>query len=120
MNYRFLGMLKGLVRNTARPEGSLVEGTISNESIQFCSSYLHNGEIFHNERNNDEGELNSMLSVFAQKARPFGGYKMVLWSEVEMESAYWYILDNCEEVEPYRMYVLYFILHDLFLFTSIY
>lgn len=66
--------------------------------------YLRNGEIIssHHERNNDGGEINAKLSVFVNNARPCGGYKMVQWSELEMESAYWYILDNCDEVEPFK------------------
>ncbi|CAL9001938.1 unnamed protein product [Prunus brigantina] len=99
-----LFFLKGYVRNRARPEGSIVEGYISNESLTFCSMYLRNGEIIssHHERNNDGGEINAKLSVFVNNARPCGGYKMVQWSELEMESAYWYILDNCDEVEPFK------------------
>ncbi|XP_021829050.1 uncharacterized protein LOC110769375 [Prunus avium] len=101
---RMLGKLKGYVRNRARPEGSIVEGYIANESLTFCSMYLRNGEIFssHHERNNDGGETNAKLSVFMHNARPCGGYKMVQWSELEMESAYWYILNNCDEVEPFK------------------
>lgn len=55
------------------------------------------------ERNYDGGEKKATLSVFAQSVRPLGGYKMVSWSDEEMEPAYWYILNNCDEVEPFKM-----------------
>ncbi|VVA32237.1 PREDICTED: transposon [Prunus dulcis] len=45
---RMLGKLRGYVRNRARPEGSIVEGYISNESLTFCSMpvwWLQNGSM---------------------------------------------------------------------------
>ncbi|KAI5335470.1 hypothetical protein L3X38_025603 [Prunus dulcis] len=38
---RMLGKLRGYVRNRAWPEGSIVKGYISNESLTFCSMYLY-------------------------------------------------------------------------------
>ncbi|KAL8248991.1 hypothetical protein R6Q59_005859 [Mikania micrantha] len=37
---RYMGFLKGYVRNRNRPEGSIVEGYASEEVIEFCTSYL--------------------------------------------------------------------------------
>ncbi|CAN1791692.1 hypothetical protein LINPERHAP1_LOCUS19427, partial [Linum perenne] len=37
---RFLGTLKGFVRNKAHPEGSIAESYIVNECLTFCSMYL--------------------------------------------------------------------------------
>lgn len=104
---RMLGKLKGYVRNRARPEGSIVEGYIANEALTFCSMYFRNVETVFSrpERNDDGGEANVKLSVFSQNARPFNGYKFLQLSEGEMEPIYWYILDNCEEIEPFRKYV---------------
>ncbi|XP_020422932.1 uncharacterized protein LOC109950000 [Prunus persica] len=101
---RMLGKLKGDVRNRARPEGSIVEGYIANEALTFCSMYFRNVETVFSrpERNDDGGEANAKLSVFSQNARPFNGYKFLQLSEGEMEPIYWYILDNCEEIEPFR------------------
>ncbi|XP_007226196.2 uncharacterized protein LOC18791599 [Prunus persica] len=101
---RMLGKLKGYVRNRARPEGSIVEGYIANEALTFCSMYFRNVETVFSrpERNDDGGEANVKLSVFSQNARPFNGYKFLQLSEGEMEPIYWYILDNCEEIEPFR------------------
>ncbi|KAD6796350.1 hypothetical protein E3N88_07246 [Mikania micrantha] len=40
---RYMGFLKGYVRNRNRPEGSIVEGYASEEVIEFCTSYLEAG-----------------------------------------------------------------------------
>lgn len=71
----------------------------------FCSLYLHDIETVHSrpERNYDAEEPDAQLSVFAQNVRACGGRKMRKWSEAELEPAKWYILDNCVEVEPYKM-----------------
>jgi len=37
---RQMGTLKGYVRNTARPEGSIAEAYIANEALTFCSRYM--------------------------------------------------------------------------------
>ncbi|XP_061990536.1 uncharacterized protein LOC133708965 [Rosa rugosa] len=101
---RKLGDLQDYVRNRARPEGSIAEGYIAEESLTFCSMYLNDIETVFTrpERNYDGGETTAMLSVFAQNVQPLGGYKMVDWSDEEKEPAYWYILDNCDEVEPFK------------------
>ncbi|GAB2269376.1 hypothetical protein Dimus_038771 [Dionaea muscipula] len=40
---RDLGVLKSHVCNRSRPEGSIAEGFLSQECLNFCSSYLHSG-----------------------------------------------------------------------------
>lgn len=40
---RYLGKLKGYVRNKSRPEGSIVEGYLVEECLTFCSRYFHSG-----------------------------------------------------------------------------
>ena len=100
-----MGDLKGYVCNKACPEGSIAEGYITDESLTFCSMYLHDVENLFSrpERNYDADVTSVQLSVFAQRVRPCGGYKLVKWSETDLEPAKWYILDNCVEVQPYKM-----------------
>lgn len=53
---RYLGKLKGYVRNKSRPEGSIAEGYLVEECLTLCSRYLNSGvETRHNRirRNND-------------------------------------------------------------------
>lgn len=65
---RKLGNLQDYVRNRARPEGSIAEGYIAEESLTFCSMYLNDIETIFTrpERNYDGGEKKATLSVFAQ------------------------------------------------------
>jgi hypothetical protein len=39
---RLNGVLKGYVRNRARPDGSIAKGFLSYECISFCQNYLQN------------------------------------------------------------------------------
>ena len=41
---RYLGFMKHLMHNRARPEGSIAENYISNESLNFISRYLRGVE----------------------------------------------------------------------------
>lgn len=97
--------LKGYVRNKACPEGSIAEGYIDNECLTFCSMYLKDIETRFNrtERNCDvgDGETKSVLSVFKQKARGFGGTKYEEVNMIEWAKVRWYVLNNCAEVLPY-------------------
>ena len=55
------------------------------------------------ERNYDGGkEVNKeSLFVFSKSFRPLGGSKYEFLSQQDYEMIQWYILNNCEEVEPY-------------------
>lgn len=94
------------MRNRARPEGSIAEGYIVNESLTFLSMYLPTMETKFSrpERNYDgPGEQRNVdISVFSMKTRPFGKDKAkCLLLEEELDKAHWFVLSNCEEVEPY-------------------
>ncbi|GKD79776.1 hypothetical protein Tco_1342397, partial [Tanacetum coccineum] len=39
---RYMGFLKGYVRNRYRPEGSIVQGYAAEEVVQFCTNYMDN------------------------------------------------------------------------------
>ncbi|KAL3839280.1 hypothetical protein ACJIZ3_023871 [Penstemon smallii] len=72
---RFLSSLKAMVRNRARPEGSIAEAYIVKECLSFCSMYLHGVETKFNrvERNHDGDEHpNATISVFQSKIRIIG------------------------------------------------
>ncbi|KAA0032772.1 uncharacterized protein E5676_scaffold428G00170 [Cucumis melo var. makuwa] len=72
---RSLRTLKQYVRNKARPEGTIVEAYVMNESSTFCSRYLSVIEtrFIRNERNDDiivEDEVIGEFEIFKQKVRP--------------------------------------------------
>ncbi|XP_052294335.1 uncharacterized protein LOC107178912 isoform X1 [Citrus sinensis] len=99
---RALGRYKSYVKNKARPEGSIAEAYIINESLSFCSLYLDSIETKFNrvERNDDGGQRVGGLSVFSQNVRPFGKAQIEL-SQQEIDIAHWYVLNNCDEVQEY-------------------
>ncbi|XP_070041538.1 uncharacterized protein [Nicotiana tomentosiformis] len=71
---RFLRKLKCYVRNRSRPEGSIAEGYIVEESLIFCSRYLHGSEKGYNrvDKNDEDDHVKSNcgLSIFEQKGCP--------------------------------------------------
>ncbi|XP_074278569.1 uncharacterized protein LOC141602161 [Silene latifolia] len=74
---RLLRKFKCYVRNRNRPEGSIAEGYIIEECMNFCSKYLSEIETKFNqyERNADK--------------------------QIEVTQAHEYVLRNCEEAETY-------------------
>ncbi|CAN1121606.1 hypothetical protein LINPERHAP2_LOCUS866 [Linum perenne] len=99
---RFLSILKGFVRNKARPEGSIAEAYVVDECLTFCSMYLDGIETQFNapERNLDI-EIDGNLSVFSSKVRPLGLAKYVTLSFEDLDMIHWYVISNCEEVQLY-------------------
>ena len=98
-------MYKKYVRNRARPEGSIAEAYIANESLTFCAMYLRNVETPFNrtERNFDGGCRPDKLSFFDQVARPFMSSSSIPFTNADMEVAQWFILNNYDEVLPFLM-----------------
>ncbi|CAN1181773.1 hypothetical protein LINPERHAP2_LOCUS35603 [Linum perenne] len=99
---RFLNTLKGFVRNKAHPEGSIAESYLVDECLTFCSMYLDGIETQFNapERNFDT-EICDELSIFSSKVRLLGASDYVQPTSNELNQMHWYILSNCEEVQPY-------------------
>lgn len=100
-----MAKLKAYVRNKARPEGCIAETYISNECLMFCSMYLTGIETkFNREERNFDREKETVsqgLLIFSRSVRPFGGSKYEVLSDQEFEMIQWYILNNCELVEPF-------------------
>ncbi|KAM3375774.1 hypothetical protein P3S68_014488 [Capsicum galapagoense] len=102
---RFLCKLKSYARNKAQPEGSSAEGYIIDECLTFCSMYLDDIETkFNRKDTNDDGSGNSdgpILEIFSKSIRPYkdGDYDAIPKKDFDM--AQWYVLNNCEEAEPF-------------------
>ncbi|XP_050942965.1 uncharacterized protein LOC127150144 isoform X1 [Cucumis melo] len=99
---RSLRTLKQYVRNKARPEGSIAEGYVMNESSTFCSRYLRGIEtrFTRDERNDDtivENEVIGDFEIFKQKVRPLGASSVRAISEEEKRLFHLYILNNADE-----------------------
>ncbi|XP_050368965.1 uncharacterized protein LOC126787074 [Argentina anserina] len=74
---RYLGILKGYVRNTSQPEGSITEGYIMDECLSYCSMYLDDMETCHNRPGrNADGEAREFpngFSIFLNTGRSIQG-----------------------------------------------
>ncbi|KAJ9542612.1 hypothetical protein OSB04_029118 [Centaurea solstitialis] len=82
---RYMGFLKGYVRNRSQPEGGIVEGNASEEVIDFCTDYL--------------ARVNNI-------GIPFGGIGTIgiffITPEYdELQNAYFFVLKNLTAVSPY-------------------
>lgn len=93
------------MRNKACPEGCVAELYISNECLTFCSLYLSGIETKFNreERNFDGGKeiISQELFISSRSAKPYGASKYEVLSKKDSEMIQWYLLNNCELIEPY-------------------
>jgi hypothetical protein len=88
------------VRNRARPEGSIAKAYVASDTLTFCSRYMQDVD---NKFNKDvgDGPLVSDTSVFMHGAKIIGADKRQYIDDEMMDKLVWYVLNNCEEVEPY-------------------
>nr|XP_016507798.1 PREDICTED: uncharacterized protein LOC107825444 isoform X2 [Nicotiana tabacum] len=102
---RYIYFMKPFIRNRACAEGSIAEGYLATECMTLCSSYLYTMEIKFNrlERNYDGGVIESDggLIIFCQPGRALRGGKPHKLGSKELEQAHFYILKNCDEIQPF-------------------
>ncbi|XP_076906697.1 uncharacterized protein LOC143562903 [Bidens hawaiensis] len=109
---RYLCKLKSYVRNKSRPEGSIAEGYLIEECLNFCSHYMHgvNGRLNKGVEDNDgfKGENKSNEPMFVNGGLPLGGKKrrqgkVTSFNVHLIEQAHRYALFNsdCEQVNDY-------------------
>ncbi|XP_062103264.1 uncharacterized protein LOC133814298 [Humulus lupulus] len=89
---RYMKILKGYVRNRYRPEASIVESYIAEESVEFCSEYIANAETIGipKPRQNPKGESKGISSGRLENA-----------NEKDLELAHRNVLENTTGVQPY-------------------
>nr|KYP57991.1 hypothetical protein KK1_004279 [Cajanus cajan] len=103
MEMMFLGKLKKFVRNKAQPEGSIVEGWMSEELLTFCSRYLDN-EIetrFNRGGRVHDDPIQSSSCLFPNVGKPIGGSTYFTLTPKEWLQAHRHVLVNCEEVDKF-------------------
>ena len=108
---RSMKHLKGKAKNLARVEGSIVAGSLSEETSHF-TSYYFGSQVRTRKRapsRYDDGGvmptyvLPGVPDVFCQIGRLAGKLKEVWWSSTEdAHSAHTYILLNCEEMQSFE------------------
>ena len=91
----------------ARPEGSIIEAYVMNESSTFCSRYLSVIEtrFIRDERNDDiivEDEVIGEFEIFKQNVRPLGASSLCTISQEEKCLFHWYILKYVNKISEYR------------------
>ena len=103
--YRELGHLKTFVRNKAKPEGSIAEGYLAEESLTFCSRYIEDIETrFNRPRRvcDKTGDNEPFLSsIFPQGGKPVGGSSNFTLTQMQKLQAHRYVLLNCPIVTPF-------------------
>ena len=87
--------MKNLVRNWARPTGSIAKAYIESEVLAFCSMCTKDdGAEF------DE-PLDGDTSVFMHGIQLIGKDRVQYIDDKIFDKLVWYVLSNCEEVELY-------------------
>ncbi|KAH9803018.1 hypothetical protein KPL71_001620 [Citrus sinensis] len=91
---RFMKILKGYVKNRARPEGCIAERYIAEEYASVCSKYIKQAaEIGTQHGRNEESENDLLLG-----GRPISRGKSVSLSDEMLHIAHRYILFNSSEI----------------------
>ncbi|KAK9049104.1 hypothetical protein SSX86_031930 [Deinandra increscens subsp. villosa] len=89
---RFMGFLKGYVRNRNRPEGSIVEGYASEEVIEFCTGYLEGVKSIGVPQSRHSGRLEGVGGV---------GMKIIIPSRDSLQLAHFVVLQHMTILAPY-------------------
>ncbi|XP_071940025.1 uncharacterized protein [Coffea arabica] len=101
----YLGTLKSYVRNKNRPEGSIAQGYLAEECINFCSLYLADyvETKFNRPSKNEEvhKEIEEGLDIFSESGHPLGRGKPTVFDAHILSKAHQYILFNYDAVIPY-------------------
>ncbi|KAL0558997.1 hypothetical protein IC582_003586 [Cucumis melo] len=93
---RYIKVLKSFVRNRNRPERSIAEANICEEAVEFCSEFLSGLDPIGlgSFKSREEGRIERTLSAGSS----------VIPSQVLLKQAHLHMLENIEEVQPYRKY----------------
>ena len=92
---RYMKILKGYVKNQCRPEASIIERYISEESIEFCFEYLSKAKSI--------GVLEKCWHSHRLISKSSKGVHVISKSREEVLQAHLYILNNTNEV--YHTYI---------------
>ncbi|XP_028954422.1 uncharacterized protein [Malus domestica] len=103
---RFLQTLKHYVHNKGHPESSIAEAYLVDECLSFCSLYLRDVESRRTRRGRNEDGIgrgvSGGLSIFSSKGCYMGSGENVELELNVLDQCHIYILNNCDEVSPFR------------------
>ena len=102
--------MKKYVKNKGRPEGSIANAYVREETATFCSYYFEDHvptKTSRPSRNADTFEIQEdddvSLSVFRVSGRPLGQSKKEYLTDKELKAAHYYVLTNCTDVDKYMV-----------------
>lgn len=103
---RYLGHLKGYVRNKAQPEGSIAEGYVAEEALTFCSLYVEGIETRINRPARvddypDDSASSRTSTIFPPMGKAVGAFQSFELSDMVKTQAHRYAVFNCPQVKPY-------------------
>lgn len=86
--------------NKARPEVTIAEGCIINDTLTFSSMNFHGLETRYTRPNDDGQNVTQVdeLSVFSQRVQPVGGRSICTLPDELLWKTKWYVLNNCHEI----------------------
>ena len=93
---RYMKSLKGFVRNTASPEGGMVEGYATEEAVGFCTEYMSTFTTVTRRVWDDKEDPTTVDEILQGKRRP---------RPMSIEFREWahaFVLDNAHVLEPLR------------------
>ncbi|XP_042400964.1 uncharacterized protein LOC121990995 [Zingiber officinale] len=93
---RFMKMLKGYVKNRARPEGCIAECYLAEERMRFCSAYIKKVACIGLRSNRNDDLENGVV-----EGRPISQGKETILEEHLLQAAHRYVLFNTAEIDPY-------------------
>ncbi|XP_071726811.1 uncharacterized protein [Rutidosis leptorrhynchoides] len=100
---RYLMLLKSYVRNKAQHEGSIAEGYVKEECLNFCSRYFEGVETrFNRPPRNDDNILGKEKYIFNSGGRSIGKVEVIELDSNSLSQAHRYVLLNHSKVLPFR------------------
>ena len=95
---QWLGTFKNLLKNRARPEGSIARAYIESEVLTFCSSYMDDDV---DELPEFDGPTDGDTDVFMHRVCLIGRDRVQYIDEKTFKQLVWYVLSSSDEVELY-------------------
>ena len=90
-------VLKGYVRNKARPEGCIAVCYLADECVDFSNKYFKQSvEVVNSQQRNEEYQNDVIL-----EGRPISSGTSIELVDDVLENAHRYVLFNTSEVEPF-------------------
>ncbi|XP_076905656.1 uncharacterized protein LOC143561454 [Bidens hawaiensis] len=89
---RYMGVLKGHVRNRNRPEGSIIEGYTSEEVIEFCKGYMEGVDSVGVPKTRHSGRLEGHAVV---------GLKAIIPNREDVQTTHLVVLKHMACLAPY-------------------